>query len=225
MEPATKKRLCVGGIKLPIRLSLSVWGRRANLAMRVRVLQACYKQRRSDDAEGLLKKARQQALDGLEDPRDALALHTYARALFSFRKMVELPHCIDLAKHDLDVEEDLWEERLVVTPIRNPLHLVALRLEGILPRHPWARFLEWYLLRYPSLTAQKSVFGPQQYLQTERVHARLLRGAAQADDEPTVLLWRPEGAEPEEFYLYCHRRMESELVRLQSRVQALHEII
>lgn len=221
MEPAPKRsKKGVGGVKLPMRLSLSVWGRRADLAMRVRVLLACYKQRRNEADQLYRARARKQALEreeGQLQPHEATGLQEFARGLFGFREVAPLRHFVELAKHDLDVEEDMWGP-LIVTPIRNPLHIAALRIEGLLSKHPWARFLEWYLLNYGSSTAQQSVFGEQQYLQTERVHVRLLRGPAQQGDEPTVLLWRPEGGgETEEFYLYT--TPEPELARLQDRVQ------
>lgn len=74
----------VGGIKLPMRVSLSVWGARADLAMRVRVLSACHARLPTEGdpaAREFMRAARKQALsEGITDPRVRAGLCEWAAA-------------------------------------------------------------------------------------------------------------------------------------------------
>ena len=131
--------------------AFSVWGERAELALRVRLLlYAKYLvDMEAEDAIAYQADIKLAALAALKPsasvPEEACdILQDWGDGVLPED---QVPQFIKNALADQDVEEEThrW---YFTTPIRNRLHIVILALEGKLLQHPWGKFLFWYSHKY-----------------------------------------------------------------------------
>ena len=134
-------------VKKPKKLEMKVWGAKAYDACRVMLFKVAMEQqaRFPEEAEKMFNLAT--GMVGAYENKELCA------ALVAWRKGKTLKehHKAELhkAKHYADVE-DIYqvEGGWIVTPVRNRLHINVWHANGELEKHPWARFLAWFLRTY-----------------------------------------------------------------------------
>ena len=144
-EAKKKKAASYGGVKMPRKGNMTVWGTKAHAACRVMLMKAAkrYEERFPQMAAKAYKLALKRVKGEPENAKVCDALTAWKDG----KTTEEEDAVLHIARHYADVEDDR-AGKWIVTLVRNRLHICVWQMKGKLELHPWARFLGWYMQRY-----------------------------------------------------------------------------
>jgi hypothetical protein len=230
-QAVRKSAPSVGGVKKPHRAYMAVWGKRADMAYRLMLIKAAKKGEK--EKPELAKRAREQALSGLRDEGERRReLKRWMERLVSVDSDDECvmeeeeaacsSYSAELrrALFDSEVGEDTYGP-WIVTPLRNRMQLRVLQMNGDLEKHPWARFIGWFLQTYVpngDEAMEAELFSPAQRLVRDGYEVQFMR-----NEERWSIVMRVRGEEEEHEWFdvyFTGSEKREELCRLEKRVMA-----
>jgi len=233
---ARRSAPATGGCKRPYRDDLAAWGEQAERVFRLRLRRAALRVSRSQPkrAERMLEEAlsgldretvrvveyfttpsrveeeEEEEEDDAEEQRDEAFRATLVGA--SAQKAF-VDYDIARARSNYEDNTAPHDEALAVTPVRSLLHLNLLFAEGA--RHPWARFLAWFVQTLDGDISAACT--PEQCLPLARSGLVL-----QFDQFRAVVNLMDGAVVADTFHIYDAARADGELRRLRHRVRPFY---
>jgi hypothetical protein len=210
------------GVKKPQQAYMAVWGKRAEMAYRIMLIKAAKKREKKNPQLAAL--ALRQAVQGLGDRKelkDELQRWMEEEEDEAMSYSAELK--LALFDSDVDFErEGPW----IVTPLRNRMQLRVLQMNGDLEKHPWARFIGWFLQTYVpngDKAMEAELFSPEQLLVRDGYEVQFMRNEERQSERWSIVVRDSEEMEPEWFDVcYYDRTAEASMER--TKQMALAEL-